>query len=97
VGKRSIPVRLGFAKGKMYHLILVGSALVIGVYVSLLHLNSSVVWVAFLAYPLFIYHLYKVFQIETPKLLDPYLKQLALSILFYTITIGSAFYLNQSF
>lgn len=97
VGKYSIPVRLGFKNGKWYHLLLIGIALFLSSYESWIHLKISIVWVAFLAYPLFIYHLIKVFQIETPKLLDPYLKQLALSILFYTITIGIAFYLNQSF
>jgi 1,4-dihydroxy-2-naphthoate octaprenyltransferase len=90
VGKQSIPVRIGFFYGKLYHLGLIGIAMVMGTYLSYFSFKGPFWNIALLAYPLFIYHLIQVFRTENPKLLD-------LSILFYTITIGITFYLNQAF
>jgi 1,4-dihydroxy-2-naphthoate octaprenyltransferase len=88
VGKKSIPVRIGPILGRYYHLILIAGAWICAtVYVSL-HYTSlfNLLYVATL--PLFIRHIYLVFKTKEPRLLDPFLKQLALSTFVFVITYG---------
>ncbi|HSY62788.1 MAG TPA: 1,4-dihydroxy-2-naphthoate polyprenyltransferase [Cytophaga sp.] len=88
VGKKSIPVRIGPVYGRYYHLMLIAIAwLCAGIYVAA-HYTSIFNFLYLLSLPLFIRHLLLVFKTKEPRLLDPYLKQLALSTLVFVITYG---------
>lgn len=88
VGKKSIPVRIGSQKGKLYHLTLISLAWVAATVYAVLHMTSLFNFLYLLTLPLFIKHLLQVFKTKEPRLLDPYLKQLALSTLLFVITYG---------
>jgi 1,4-dihydroxy-2-naphthoate octaprenyltransferase len=87
-GKKSIPVRIGPVYGRYYHALLIVSAwLCASVYV-LSHYSSPFNFMYLVTMPLFVRHLVLVFKTKEPRLLDPYLKQLALSTLVFVITYG---------
>jgi 1,4-dihydroxy-2-naphthoate octaprenyltransferase len=87
-GKKSIPVRIGPVYGRYYHLLLIAIAwLCASIYVAA-HYTSIFNFMYLLSLPLFIRHLVLVFKTKEPRLLDPYLKQLALSTLVFVITYG---------
>jgi len=88
VGKKSIPVRIGPVFGRIYHLALISLAWLCATIYILLYMNSIVNFMYVLTLPLFIKHLYSVYSTKEPKLLDPYLKQLALSTLLFVLTFG---------
>jgi len=87
-GKRSIPVRIGSEHGKLYHLALIGLAWIAATVYVVLHFTSVFNLLYLLTLPLFVRHLILVFKTKEPRLLDPYLKQLALSTLLFVITYG---------
>lgn len=87
-GKRSIPVRIGSANGKIYHLALISLAWIAATVYVVLHFTSVFNLLYLLTLPLFVRHLVLVFKTKEPRLLDPYLKQLALSTLLFVITYG---------
>lgn len=87
-GKRSIPVRIGPVYGRYYHLALIASAWICATLYVLGHYTSLFNFVYLVSLPLFIRHLALVFKTKEPRLLDPYLKQLALSTLVFVITYG---------
>lgn len=87
-GKKSIPVRIGSANGKLYHLALISIAWIAATVYVLLHFTSVFNLLYLLTLPLFVKHLIQVFKTKEPRLLDPYLKQLALSTLLFVITYG---------
>ncbi|MFY0627854.1 MAG: 1,4-dihydroxy-2-naphthoate polyprenyltransferase [Reichenbachiella sp.] len=87
-GKRSIPVRIGRKKAVVYH----ASLLILG-WISMFSFlittsNSWINWLVCLTLPLFIIN----FRAVSTKLqvadLDPYLKQLAISTLFFVLLFG---------
>lgn len=87
-GKKSIPVRIGPVYGRYYHLLLIASAWLCATIYAGGHYTSVFNFVYLLCLPLFIRHLIVVFKTKEPRLLDPYLKQLALSTLVFVITYG---------
>ncbi|MFD0797408.1 1,4-dihydroxy-2-naphthoate octaprenyltransferase [Maribacter chungangensis] len=87
-GKNTVVVKMGFAKGKLYHtLLLMLSFVCTGVFI-VFTFDKYVQFICLVAYvPIFI-HLRFVSKTGSPQLLDPELKKLALStfllaILFY--------------
>lgn len=86
-GKRTIPVMLGEKKAKIYHYLLVTTALIcITVYIQL-H-NHGIGRLLFLiTLPLFGFHLYNVHQ-NSGKSLDPQLKFLSLTTLLLALLVG---------
>ncbi len=87
-GKLSIPVRIGREKAVWYH----GTLLVVGfgcaVVYTLLHLNHFIQFIFVLTLPLLIKNFLAVRYQTTAQTLDPYLKQMALTALLFTITFG---------
>ena len=88
VGKKSIPVRIGPDLGRIYHLALISMAWICATAFVIIQYTSVFNFMYILSLPLFIKHLYSVFSTKEPKLLDPYLKQLALSTLLFVLTFG---------
>ncbi|MCJ8164867.1 1,4-dihydroxy-2-naphthoate polyprenyltransferase [Pontibacter sp. E15-1] len=87
-GKRSIPVRLGPKRARLYHLaLLLGGVLSAAVYVAL---NFYSVWqlLFVLALPLVLANGINVRRKQTSQQLDPYLKQMALTTLLFVLLFG---------
>ncbi|GAA5035822.1 1,4-dihydroxy-2-naphthoate octaprenyltransferase [Marivirga lumbricoides] len=87
-GKRSIPVRLGQKNAKIYHIALIVSAWVaIGIFIFINYVSQ---WnfLLFLSFPLFVYHLIILWKSNKSSEIDPLLKQLALSSLFFVLAFG---------
>ncbi|MBN1649770.1 MAG: 1,4-dihydroxy-2-naphthoate polyprenyltransferase [Bacteroidales bacterium] len=88
-GKNTIAVRLGIESTKIYHFFLIGLGLFSALTFNLLNLKS---WIALLwlipIVPLFIIDLIKIMEIKDLKLLDPYLKKLALKTLLFVLLFG---------
>ncbi len=84
-GKRSIPVRIGRDRAVIYH----GILLILGwvsMLVFILHSNFALTdWLVFLTLPLFVKNFLAVSKKRTSAELDPFLKQLALSTLFFVV------------
>lgn len=87
-GKITLPVRMGFAGAKVYHLILVSLAIVSASSYVALHFTELNNLLYVFSLPLFIRHLSFVLQCEEPQLLDPELKKLALSTLAFCLLFG---------
>lgn len=87
-GKRSIPVRLGRSKAKVYHLILLIVGMVLALmFVAHLPFKLNRLLVLFSVFPLSI-NARAVLQKKDPKSLDPFLRQMALSALIFMILFG---------
>ncbi|MBK8499097.1 MAG: 1,4-dihydroxy-2-naphthoate polyprenyltransferase [Flavobacteriales bacterium] len=84
-GKRTLVVRMGSAKAKVYHTMLLASGIVSMIYFNrlfdrpLLFAGSQWIWISLLTLPGFIIHLKRVLANTEPRLLDPQLKTLAMT------------------
>jgi len=87
-GKRSIPVRLGRSKAKVYHFFLIATAWISIVVFILLNNASSLKYLVLLSLPLFVLHLLRLSRAKNSMEIDPLLKQLALSTLFFVVAFG---------
>ncbi len=92
-GKYSIPVRLGQQGARAYHAILlfVGIASAVA-YVWFYPEKSLWKWLFLLSFPLFFMNLRGVWRGKTVAELDPYLRQMALTTLFFVILLGTGLY-----
>lgn len=86
--KRSIPVRIGFIAGKWYHTVLVLGGWCMALFYWSWTLTSPLQFISLITLPLFLRHLVLVWKQKEPAKLDPYLKQLAMSTLFFVLTYG---------
>ena len=86
VGKRTLAVFLGKGKAKLYHLFLIGGAIVVlfGVFYTAEH---KYFWLPLLIILPLAWHMKVVINNKLPKNLDPELKKLALSTFFLSILI----------
>jgi 1,4-dihydroxy-2-naphthoate polyprenyltransferase len=87
-GKKSIPVRIGPVYGRLYHVFLIVTAWLSACVYVFMHHTSIFNWLFVLTLPLFVYHIRMVLKTKEPRLLDPYLKQLALSTFVFVLTYG---------
>ncbi len=87
-GKHTIALNLGIAKAKIYHYLLICSSLTLLLIYSALNYISIWQFMYVIMFPLFIYDLVQIKRTNENKLLDPFLKSLALSILTLTILFG---------
>lgn len=87
-GKITIPVRIGFAKAKKYHMLLVIIAILASaVYIVFSGLNlTSLLYI--LALPMVLMNLIKVNKASGSEKLDPLLKQLAIGTFFFMVFFG---------
>lgn len=93
-GKITIAVRLGIAGAKKYQFFLIIFALLAAFVFNLINLRSylSLLWIIPVL-PLFIIDLVKIFQIDELKLLDPFLKKLALKTLLFVLLFGASLFI----
>lgn len=88
-GKITIPVRMGVQFSQYYHLLLVSSALLISIVYSLYDIYSGWQLLFLITVPLFIFNIWKVFHYKNPEELNNELKNLALTIFFFSLTFGA--------
>lgn len=86
-GKYSIPVRLGRERAVVYHWFLLGIGLLCSIAFTLLNYFSWWQWLFLIIIPL-LYTNGKAIQTKPSDELDPYLKHMALTTLFYVLSFG---------
>ena len=87
-GKNTLASSLGLEKAKKYHSILIFGAMLSALLFTLLNFTSPWNLIYLLSFPLFILQLRSIIKIQDKKLLDPYLKQLALTTLLFSVLFG---------
>jgi 1,4-dihydroxy-2-naphthoate polyprenyltransferase len=87
-GKNTLVVLLGHEVAQWYHLFLLGSSVIAALIYTTLHYQTMWQFIYLLSFPLFARNLAIVFKSNDPRELDPYLKQLALSTLLFSILFG---------
>ncbi len=87
-GKYSIPVRLGRKKAVIYHWALLVLGWICSIVYVILNYGTPWQWLFFLSLPLFVINAIAVRQKKTADALDPYLKQMAISTLVFSILFG---------
>lgn len=86
-GKNTLVVKMGFEKGKIYHLILCLIPFITLVLFSVVT-SKAYVLLGLIIAPVILIHLRKVFETQNPAELDPELKKMALTTLLYCIVFG---------
>lgn len=87
-GKYSIPVRLGRAKAKMYHYALILGGLACSLAYGIILFQRPVEFLFVLSVPLLFKNMAGVAKGTNSQQLDPYLKQMAISTLFFVVSFG---------
>lgn len=87
-GKKSVPVRIGRKWAILYHWVLLFGALTASIVYVSLNYESPVQWLFVLTFPLLRRNGMAVTKLTKPSDLDPYLKQMALTSLLFSITLG---------
>jgi len=87
-GKKTLVVILGRKRAKIYHVFLVGSAMILACIYTYLHWVSPYQLLFVLSVPFLIRNMIRVIKNHKPKELDPELKRLALSTLLFSLTFG---------
>ncbi len=87
-GKRSIPVRIGQNNAKIYQYFLIGLSWMTITSFIIINFQSQWNLLVFLSFPLFVYHAIILWKSKTAPQIDPLLKQLALTTLFFVLCFG---------
>ncbi|WP_235296454.1 1,4-dihydroxy-2-naphthoate polyprenyltransferase [Portibacter marinus] len=87
-GKKSIPVRVGRKKAVFYHAVLICTGILASILFVLLRFESLWQFLFLLSLPLFVIHVKAVVERKQAVLIDPLLKQLALSTLLFVLLFG---------
>jgi len=93
VGKKTLAVKLGSAKAKRYHFILVIGAILSTLLFLILYYVSAINLIFIIGLVPLVFHLKTVKSITEPQLFDPQLKKLALSTVFLALLIGVGYVL----
>ncbi len=96
-GKNTVAVRLGIKGTKFYHIFLISAAVISALIFNIMNLRKwvSLLWLVPII-PLFAVDLYRIYKIEELKLLDPFLKKLALKTLLFVLLYGGCLVLSQN-
>lgn len=86
-GKNTIVVRIGLAKAKTYHLLLISFAFICLIGFNFFYATSIWQWAFLLTLPLFVKHLSGIIKSDSAGM-DKYLKQLAISTLLLVLCFG---------
>lgn len=84
-GKITLPVRMGARNSRVYHFAIIGWGWVAALIFTLHQQESLWQWLFLPALPLFLSDLIKIYKTPDDRLLDPFLKRLALEILLFTL------------
>lgn len=94
-GKRSIPVRIGRENAVNYHWFLLSTGFVTALVFTFITFQHIGQFSFILLLPLFLKNGVAVSQKKEPQLLDPFLKQLAISTLLFVLMFGFGFVLTR--
>ena len=84
-GKITLPVRMGKRYSRIYHTTLILTGWVAAIIFTIHQRTSDWQWLFLLSLPFFLIDLVKIYSIRDARLLDPFLKRLALSSLAFTL------------
>lgn len=87
-GKNSIPVRIGRDRAVRYHWMLLFAGMAAALLYTLFTLQSAWQFLFLLSFPDFVKNGRQVSLLHSPRELDPYLKQMALSTLLFVVLFG---------
>ena len=87
-GKISIPVRIGLRNALKYHAFLLFGGLALSLVFVYLNYKSPVQWLILLVLPLLIKNYMGIKKSNSPKDIDPYLKQMAITTLIFVLLFG---------
>ena len=91
--KITLAVKLGFEKIKIYHLFLIGSAIILSLVFGILYFVSLYNFLFVIAFVPLVLHFLRVYGIKDPKAFDPELKKLALTTFLLSILMGIGYLL----
>lgn len=94
-GKKTIAVKVGIDKAKIYHLIIISSGILAFIIYASISENSLFIWLFALSIPFYITDLYKISNIKEFVKFDPFLKKLSLSTLLLTLLFTIGIYLSK--
>ena len=88
MNKKTIPSRIGFKNAKFYHyFLIIASILLIFTFATKFKMSNNLIFIIVGILPIS-FHLFKVNQAKSPIEFNPLLKQLAISIFFFSIFIS---------
>lgn len=87
-GKKTLVVRIGLEKAKIYHTWLILIAVILGIVSTLLDFHSAFQLLYLLTIPFFIMNVYRVRSSEYSGMLDDELRNLSLTAFFFSVTYG---------
>ena len=87
-GKKTVVVRMGSARAKIYHTLMISGGMLAAIIFNFLNGKSGFQWLFVLSFPLFIRDLIQINRISEPKNFDPFLKKLSLATLLFTVLFG---------
>lgn len=96
-GKKSIPVRIGRKKARIYHWGLLVIGVLCAIVYTLLNFHHILQFLFLLSLPLLIRNGVMISRIQNPQELNPYLKQMSISTLVFVITFGAGLLLSGWF
>lgn len=90
-GKQTIPVRLGFNRSKLYHMILIGSGFLCSAIFTGLYFQNLWMLLPYLSVFIFSKDLKAIILTKEPSMLDPYLKKLSIATLIFVVLHSVSF------
>jgi 1,4-dihydroxy-2-naphthoate octaprenyltransferase len=91
--KITLAVKLGHKKAKLYHLLLIGSAIIVSLIFGILYFSSFYNLLFVIAYIPLISHMLKIKKAKVPHDFDSQLKVLALTTFLFSILLGIGYIL----
>ncbi|OHX65623.1 1,4-dihydroxy-2-naphthoate polyprenyltransferase [Flammeovirga pacifica] len=88
-GKKSVPVRIGRKAAVFYHWFLLFAAMICGLAYVYYNYESPLQWLFVIIFPLLRKNGWAVTRLTEPSELDPYLKQMALTSLLFSLLFGA--------
>lgn len=88
-GKKTLAVRIGLKKAKIYHSLLILIAVILGIVSTLLNYHDVFQLLYLVTVPFFIVGVYRVYTSTRSDMLDDELRNLSLATFFYSLTFGA--------
>ncbi|MEZ4720729.1 MAG: 1,4-dihydroxy-2-naphthoate polyprenyltransferase [Flavobacteriales bacterium] len=89
-GKMTLAVKLGPDRARLYHVLVLAVGLDAMLIYAWVNFDAWLDWLFIAAYPLFLLNMFKVYTTRDSELLDPWLKQLALTAFLMALLIAAS-------
>lgn len=87
-GKKTLAAKMGLEKAKKYHLLLISFGMLAAIVYTRINFTSAWNMIYLICFPMLLLQLRNIFRIHNQRLLDPYLKKLALTTLLFSVLFG---------